>query len=372
MKSLTRVWWGSDQKTLMTMYKAIVRSHLDFGMTCIMKTSKANWNKLNNVQYQALRTALGCMKSTPIRALLAEAGETPLDIRRNWLAARICVKLLARTEDKITNQVINIYTLMLENRQYGRNYDQSALMEGTDQALHYNNQIYKDERLPCFHFTYHMQIKNLNFIKLNLHKEAYNEKAFINEIKEKASEYKLVFTDASVEPKSHACGIGIYSEDQNIQIYRKLRDHTAICTAETLAIREAIRIMGKRTDKLAVITDSLSALQAITKQGIDKDQDYITLSTREEIILAEQDCNIKLIWVPSHTGIAGNEQADRLAQKVNMRTQAAGPGTESGSLSLDTSIDPPAYSNLSPQPQNIYTPQLSSLSLMAQTKNPNK
>nr|CAI5858778.1 unnamed protein product [Callosobruchus analis] len=109
--------------------------------------------------------------------------------------------------------------------------------------------------------------------------------------------------------------MGIYSEDQEVQIYRKLPDHTAICTAETLAIREAVRIMGKRTDKLAVITDSLSALQAITKQGIDKDQDYITLGTREEIISAEYDCNIKLIWVPSHPGIAGNEQADRLAQK---------------------------------------------------------
>nr|CAI5836195.1 unnamed protein product [Callosobruchus analis] len=107
---------------------------------------------------------------------------------------------------------------MLENRQYGRNYDYSAMTEGMDQALHYNNQIYKDDRLPCFHFTYHMQFKNLNSIKLRLHKESYNEK-------EKAAEYK------------------------------------------------------------------------------------------EEIISAEYDCNIKLIWVPIPTGIAGNQQADRLAQK---------------------------------------------------------
>nr|CAI5858833.1 unnamed protein product [Callosobruchus analis] len=262
MKRLTWVWWESDPKTLLTMYKAIVRSYLDFAMTCIIKTSKTSWNKLNNVQYQALRTALGCMKFTPIGALLAEAGETPLDIRRIWLAAKTCVKLLAGTDDKTTNQVIDTHTLLLENRQYGRKYDCSAMTEGMDQALHYNNQIYKDDR------------------------------------------------------PFQACGMGICSEDQDLQIYRKPTDYTAIRTAETLAIREVVKIMGKRTDKLAVITDSLSALQAITKQGIDKDQDYITLSTREEITSVEHDCNIKLIWVPSHTTAQKGREQIRVHQNI--------------------------------------------------------
>nr|CAI5854038.1 unnamed protein product [Callosobruchus analis] len=30
MKSLTKVWWGSDPKTLLNIYKGIVRTHLDF------------------------------------------------------------------------------------------------------------------------------------------------------------------------------------------------------------------------------------------------------------------------------------------------------------------------------------------------------
>nr|CAI5856345.1 unnamed protein product [Callosobruchus analis] len=68
-----------------------------------------------------------------------------------------------------------------------------------------------------------------------------------------AAEYKLVFTDASVEPNSYACRMGIYSEDQDVQISRKLTDYMA----ETLTIREVVKIMGKRTVKLAVIRDSL-------------------------------------------------------------------------------------------------------------------
>nr|CAI5866538.1 unnamed protein product [Callosobruchus analis] len=92
MKSLTKVWWGSDPKTLLNIYKGIVRTHLDFGTQCIFKTSKANWNKLNKAQYQALRIAIGCMRSTPIRALLSETGEVPLHIRRIWLAAKLAKK----------------------------------------------------------------------------------------------------------------------------------------------------------------------------------------------------------------------------------------------------------------------------------------
>ncbi|VEN36288.1 unnamed protein product, partial [Callosobruchus maculatus] len=135
----------------------------------------------------------------------------------------------------------------------------------------------------------------------------------INKIQEVAPDYKLVFTDASVEQSNHTCGIGIYSEDLDIKISRKLTNYTAISSAETLAIREAVKLSKNKSHKIAVISDSLSALQAITKQGVDKDQNYITLSTRAEIAAISQKGDVKLIWVPSHTGITGNEHPDKLA-----------------------------------------------------------
>nr|CAH7757317.1 unnamed protein product [Callosobruchus chinensis] len=321
IKSLTKVWWGADPKILLTIYKGIVRTHLDFGMQCIFKASKANWNKLNRVQYQALRIVIGCMRSTPIRALLSESAEVPLEVRRRWLAAKLASKILSRTDDKITNELINMYTLFAENPQYWRNISTPAIVEGTDLIISYYNYIYKADKSPCFDFPYHQQISKLNFTKLNLVKDTHNERHFIHEIKEVAPEYTMVFTDASVEPSNHKCGIGIYSEELDIRVARKLTDFTAITSAETLAIREAIRLSKNKTHKLAVITDSLSALQAIKKQGVDKNQDYITLSTRAEIIAASQQGDIKLIWVPSHTGITGNDTADKLAQSGRNQNQ---------------------------------------------------
>nr|CAI5826368.1 unnamed protein product [Callosobruchus analis] len=112
-----------------------------------------------------------------------------------------------------------------------------------------------------------MQFKNLKFIKLRLNKESYNDKAFSNEIKV-AAEYQLVFTDASVEPNSHACETGIYSEDQDtIQPY----------------VRQRHWQLKKQPKSWEKEQTNWHALPAIIKQRIDKDQDYITLSTREEI-----------------------------------------------------------------------------------------
>nr|CAI5866537.1 unnamed protein product [Callosobruchus analis] len=184
------------------------------------------------------------------------------------------------------------------------------MVEGTDLIIYYYNYIYKADKLPCFDFPYHLQIFKLHFTKLNLTKDTHNERLFINEIKEVAPDYKLLFTDASVEPANHTCGIGIYGEDLDISVSRKLTNYTAISSAETLAIREAVKLSKNKAHKVAIKSDSLSALQAITKQGVDKEQDYITLSTREEIVKASQKGDVKLIWVPSHTGITGNEHAN--------------------------------------------------------------
>nr|CAI5829579.1 unnamed protein product [Callosobruchus analis] len=164
----------------------------------------------------------------------------------------------------ITNLLVTTYTIFAENPCYWRNISIPAMVEGTDLIIYYYNYIYKADKLPCFDFPYHLQIFKLNFTKLNLTKDTHNERLFINEIKEVAPDYKLLFTDASVEPANHTCGIGIYG-----------RTWTSI----------AKRFAGNN------------------KTGCGQEQDYITLSTREEIVKASQKGDVKLIWVPSHTGI---------------------------------------------------------------------
>lgn len=55
--------------------------------------TKTTLKKLNAVQNQVLRTALGCMRTTPIPILLAEANEPPLEVRRNLILNKYALRI---------------------------------------------------------------------------------------------------------------------------------------------------------------------------------------------------------------------------------------------------------------------------------------
>lgn len=63
------------------------------------KTSKANWNKLNKIQYDAIRVAIGCMKSTPTNVLLSETGE--LSASREYLSTKFTIKWMSIENSRI-------------------------------------------------------------------------------------------------------------------------------------------------------------------------------------------------------------------------------------------------------------------------------
>lgn len=80
-------------------------------------------------------------------------------------------------------------------------------------------------------------------------------------------------------------------------------------SAEIIAIYEAIKLIRNSRGRYAICTDSLSALDAI--KNVNNDQIYPSL-IRQAII--ERQPYIKLIWIPGHAGICGNEAADECAK----------------------------------------------------------
>ena len=73
IKFLRGTWWGSDPSTLITLYKSFVRSLIDYGCYIYFPSSVNLINKLERIQYIAIRSALGLRISTPTNILLAEA-----------------------------------------------------------------------------------------------------------------------------------------------------------------------------------------------------------------------------------------------------------------------------------------------------------
>jgi len=95
----------------------------------------------------------------------------------------------------------------------------------------------------------------------------------------------------------------------------RLPKECSIYTAEAQAVIQALDIIkNKNIQKSIIFSDSLSTLKSIQNsfrpnEIAKKIQNQIYSFQKENII-------IKIIWIPSHTNITGNERADKLAKEA--------------------------------------------------------
>ena len=65
--------WGSDTKTLLKLFRSLVRSKLDYGSIVYMSGDRRSLERLNIIHRHGLRLCLGAFKSSPIESLYVEA-----------------------------------------------------------------------------------------------------------------------------------------------------------------------------------------------------------------------------------------------------------------------------------------------------------
>ena len=93
LKSLAYTYWGGNSKDLLAVYRATIRSLLDYGCEAYDSACKSTKDPLNSVTYQALSIVFGTLKGTPLQDLEIEAGEMPLDLRRKLLSQKYRILL---------------------------------------------------------------------------------------------------------------------------------------------------------------------------------------------------------------------------------------------------------------------------------------
>ena len=74
--------WRGDRDTLIMLYRAIVRSKLDYGCIVYGSASTSSLNKLNTIHNTGLRLALGAFCTSPVWNLYVEANEPPLKFQQ--------------------------------------------------------------------------------------------------------------------------------------------------------------------------------------------------------------------------------------------------------------------------------------------------
>ncbi|KAG5868400.1 hypothetical protein JTB14_005257 [Gonioctena quinquepunctata] len=226
------------------------------------------------------------------------------------------LKSIAHTGNKTTTMLINLYEKYNEEPLYWRNKAPPGMIEGPDLALQYKNQIETENGLPCFRADLETQITKLQWINSHITKGGIGSELDFKDLISRYPEHEIIYTDASIDHETGRSGIGVHSSTANLDLAERIQNGTTTCKAEIFAIDRAITERTNNTDKLIIIADSRSALEKITKSGINAKNDKITLNVRRKLIDAKaRNKDIKLIWVPSHTGITGNERADKLANE---------------------------------------------------------
>lgn len=109
IKVLRGTWWGGHPQVLLNIYKGIIKSLIDYNSFLIKIENRKLKEKINKLQYQAIRLAMGYRISTPINLMLAESCETTLAMRSKNLSNKFAIKMISLEETDLMNKMCALY-----------------------------------------------------------------------------------------------------------------------------------------------------------------------------------------------------------------------------------------------------------------------
>lgn len=316
LKAVANTSWGADPNTCLVLYRSFIRPHLDYGCALFDNASNYIANKLNILQYRCLRQALGALKSSPTNALLSEAKEMPLNIRRRFLIDNYVLKKISMSDFPVLESIYNIEKIFIrENLRKEPPYIVKSF------RYLQNLNLIKYPKYSIFCHEYDIQLHTINLAKLPYSRlSSHLNSLHLDFIGRHFPDYISIYTDGS--KNQGGVGFAIWCPALKYEGIFKLSPECSVFTAESLAILEGIKFFKSSgsTGNLLICTDSLSAIQAIEGFPKNKNISYVILKIIEQIVFLKS-CGIiiSLLWIPGHSNIMHNEKVDRLAQLATLQ-----------------------------------------------------
>ena len=308
IKCISGARWGADRRTLLHMYKTLIRSILDFNAFLLGNISQTLMTKLESIQNTALRTVVGALRTTPSVNLRIETNTPTLERRREYQLLRYFARTSANRQSKsyeiLTRKVPNILT----HKQYKFQTINTRLGKILD-----NNQIHPPDILltpPLQEYWVREEVKTALLFDdpkaTFLEQETLN---MFNETKANHPNHTFIYTDGSKTEGKTSCAYVV----QGFSRSSRLPDYFSIYSAELYAIILAIKyVINKNIISAMICTDSKSAIQKLSNHHDTSNPLIFQIVT----LIQESQKDITLLWIPGHHNIPGNEKADKEAKQA--------------------------------------------------------
>lgn len=131
IRCLGKTWWGSDPRLLLRVYRATIRSRLDYGSFLLHNLNRNLSTRLDKVQLRAVRACLGYRQSTPINVILAEAREPPLFLRSRYLALNYLSRVATNENHRLWPLLQDLQVSVRPPPPRGREWGVSSSVDGS-------------------------------------------------------------------------------------------------------------------------------------------------------------------------------------------------------------------------------------------------
>ena len=318
IKMLSYSPWAKPSKVMVGLVVSLVRSRLTYGMEAFYDLPPSHLKRLEVAECQALKRALGVPRGTPNVLVYRDAGLLPL---KNHIQL-MCAKYAHRagvvpnsTKKELGEHFMGPpkgfypYSGMVSFRQHIRALEEGAGVYGLGAA----------KRPPPVRPPWLLEEADVGTNMGGLRK-CDDPNLLCSTAREfiatRLPGRLTIYTDGSLG--DHSAGAAFCIPAWGVERRYKL-PKISIFSVELFAILMALEHlagMDRLPNAVAILSDSMSALQAVMGSGRSTREDMVTEIKNLTSQLIRRGCHVLMQWVPAHVGIGGNEHADRAAKQA--------------------------------------------------------